>query len=83
MVVGKDDMVAAKTVELGPVAHGLRIVRSGLTAQDRVVVSGIQMAMPGAKVQPKPGKIAPVQSALDNPVVAQQPVSGEATFAGK
>ncbi len=36
----------------GPLVGDLRVIRSGLTAADRVVVQGVQFAMPGAKVQP-------------------------------
>ena len=79
LTVGPDGMVAPKPVELGPVLDGLRIVRSGLTPQDKVVIAGSQMAMPGAKVQPKPGRIAPVAAAQAPAVTA--PVTGEATFA--
>lgn len=79
LVVGKDGTVAGKPVELGPVVDGLRIIRSGLSPQDRVVIGGTQMAMPGGKVVAKPGRIAPVTTAAAPPVAA--PVSGEASFA--
>lgn len=79
LTVGADGTVAPKPVELGPVVDGLRIIRSGLTPQDKVVIAGTQMAMPGAKVQPKPGRIAPDASAQQPTFTA--PVTGEATFA--
>jgi len=77
--VAKDGTVAPKPVVLGPVVDGLRVVRSGLTPQDRVIIAGSQMAMPGAKVQPKSGRIAPAQAAQAPAFTA--PVTGEATFA--
>ncbi len=79
LVVGKDGSVAAKPVTLGPVLDGLRIIRSGITPQDRVVISGTQMAAPGARVNTTQGRIAPV-AAPSAPSVAA-PVTGEATFA--
>jgi RND family efflux transporter MFP subunit len=79
LTVARDGTVAPKPVELGPVIDGLRIVRSGLAREDRVVIAGTQMAMPGTKVQPKPGRITSIQSA-QAPVVTA-PVTGEATFA--
>lgn len=79
MTVGKDGTLQPKPVTVGPVVDGLRIVRSGLTPQDRVVLAGGQMAPPGTKVQIKPGKIAP-QAAAAAPAVSA-PVTGEATFA--
>ena len=57
---------------------GLRVIRSGLAPTDRVVISGTQLAMPGAKVGAKPGKIAPDAARRGRPVA---PVAGEATFA--
>lgn len=79
LTVGADGTVAPKPVTLGPVVDGLRIIRSGLTPKDRVVIAGTQMAMPGAKVQVKPGRIAPVATP-DAPTISA-PVTGEATFA--
>jgi len=77
LTVARDGTVAAKGVVLGPVVDGLRIVRSGLEAGDRVVVSGTQMAMPGAKVTVRPGRIA-----ANHAAAAPLPVAmvGEATL---
>jgi hypothetical protein len=36
---------------------GLRIVREGLTGQDKIIINGLVRARPGAKVTPQPGKI--------------------------
>ncbi|MDO7843679.1 efflux RND transporter periplasmic adaptor subunit [Sphingomonas immobilis] len=77
LVVDKAGLAAAKPVELGPVVDGLRVIRSGLAPTDKVVIAGINAA-PGAKVDPHPGKIAPVQAA-PAPGVAL-PVAGEATL---
>jgi len=79
MTVGKDGTLQPKPVTVGPVVDGLRIVRSGLTPQDRVVLAGAQVVPPGGKVQVKPGKIEP-QAVATAPVVSA-PVTGEATFA--
>jgi RND family efflux transporter MFP subunit len=79
LVVGPDGTVAPKPVQLGSVVDGLRIVRSGLGPQDRVIINGTQFAFPGTKVQTKPGKIAPVAS--EQAPQQSNPVSGEATFA--
>ncbi len=40
LVVGKDDTVAAKPVETGPLVGNLRAIRSGLTRADRVIIQG-------------------------------------------
>ncbi|WP_213979328.1 efflux RND transporter periplasmic adaptor subunit [Sphingomonas sp. dw_22] len=79
MTVAPDGTLAPKPVTLGPVVDGLRIIRTGLTPQDKVVLAGAMMAPPGSKVQVKPGKIAPV-AAAQTPTISA-PVTGEATFA--
>jgi RND family efflux transporter MFP subunit len=55
--VADDGMVSAKRVELGPIIDGLRVIRSGLAANDRIVIDGIQRARPGQKVKAEDGKI--------------------------
>jgi membrane fusion protein, multidrug efflux system len=51
-VVKDDDTVEARTVVLGPLDQGLRVVREGLKPEDRVIVHGLQRARVGAKVNP-------------------------------
>ena len=52
-----DGTVTPKVISLGPIVKGLRVVRSGLEATDRIVINGIQRARPGQKVTPEEGKI--------------------------
>lgn len=56
-VIGPKDVVQARPVTLGPVIDGLRVVRTGLTARDRVIVNGIQRAMPGKPAKVEAGRI--------------------------
>lgn len=79
LVVARDGTVSAKQVQLGPVVDGLRVIASGIAPTDRVVIVGTQMAMPGTKVQPVAGKIAPVIAKTSAPIAA--PVAGQATLA--
>jgi membrane fusion protein, multidrug efflux system len=53
-VVKDDNTVEAKPVTLGPLDEGLRVIREGLKAEDRVIVDGLQRARVGAKVAPHP-----------------------------
>jgi membrane fusion protein, multidrug efflux system len=53
-VVKDDNTVEAKPVVLGPLDEGLRVIREGLKAEDRVIVDGLQRARVGAKVSPHP-----------------------------
>ncbi len=61
LTVGPDNKIAPKVVTLGPMANGLRVVREGLTREDRVVLTGLAnpMIRPGATVSPQPGEIKP------------------------
>jgi multidrug efflux system membrane fusion protein len=52
LVVDKDNAVSQKTVQTGQLVGKLRVVTSGLTADDMVVVSANQKAIPGSKVAP-------------------------------
>lgn len=79
-VVAKDGTVAMRPVQIGALASGLRVIRSGLQPTDRVVIQGTQFAQPGQKVKPVAGRIAPVQAAAAAPVTT--PVSSQATLAG-
>lgn len=51
-VVGADGTVEYRTVQLGPIIDGLRVVRSGLQPSDVVVVNGLQRVRPGAHIDP-------------------------------
>jgi membrane fusion protein, multidrug efflux system len=57
-VVKDDDTVEARPVVLGPLNDGLRVIREGLTAEDRVIVEGLQRARAGAKVSPHAASVA-------------------------
>jgi RND family efflux transporter MFP subunit len=53
LVVDDQNVAQAKYVTLGPLIDGLRVVSSGLEADDRVVVNGLMRARPGLKVTPQ------------------------------
>jgi RND family efflux transporter MFP subunit len=57
LVVNKDNVVEQRKITTGQVYGQLRVVLTGLTADDQVVVSGIQHAIPGGKVAPQPTEI--------------------------
>jgi len=61
--VNSDNVVTATPVVLGQINEGLRVITSGLKADDRVVIEGIAnpAVRPGAKVDPKPGTITEPQ----------------------
>jgi len=49
-VVDADGKAQRRQVTLGPLVDGLRVVRSGLQARERVVVRGLQRVRPGAEL---------------------------------
>jgi RND family efflux transporter MFP subunit len=53
LVAGEDDVVEQRNIEIGQLVDELRVVTSGVNADDRVVVSGLQAAVPGQKIEPK------------------------------
>jgi RND family efflux transporter MFP subunit len=57
MTVGPDNTVVPKLVEIGDLQGGLRVIRSGLAPNDRVIIDGIPHAPPGARVAPQDGTI--------------------------
>jgi RND family efflux transporter MFP subunit len=53
LVLTDQDVVEQRPVEMGELTDGgLRVVRSGVGAADRVVIGQLQSAIPGAKVKP-------------------------------
>ena len=56
-VVGADNTPERRQIELGPQHENYRIIRSGLTTEDRIVTSGIQYIRPGITLNPQPTEI--------------------------
>lgn len=52
-VVGGNDTVEMRSVELGAIFGDLRAISSGVQAGDRVIINGLMHARPGAKVAPR------------------------------
>jgi RND family efflux transporter MFP subunit len=54
LAVAKDHTAAYRTVKLGGTIGDKRIVRSGVSAGDQVIVNGLQRVRPGMTVEPEP-----------------------------
>jgi multidrug efflux system membrane fusion protein len=52
-VVGADSKAEYRPVVLGPNVAGLRVVRDGLKAGEKIVVNGLQRVRPGAPITPQ------------------------------
>lgn len=59
LTVAADGTVTPRQVRLGPLSDGLRVVRSGLAPEDRVIIGGLQRARPGMRVTAEQGRIGP------------------------
>ena len=80
-VVNADGTTAAKPVELGPLVDGLRVIRSGLEAGDRVVIDGVQRIMqPGQPVTATAGRIQRQEGGADQQVRATAAPASSASF---
>ena len=52
-VLGTDNVVTTKNISLGPLhSNGLRVVRDGITKDDKLIVNNIQKIRPGMPVSP-------------------------------
>jgi multidrug efflux pump subunit AcrA (membrane-fusion protein) len=52
-VVGDDDVVQQRYVQLGELVGDMRVITSGLKPDDRVVIGELWRATPGTKVVPQ------------------------------
>ncbi len=66
LVVGADNVVAQRHVQLGQSEGELQVVASGLKPDEKVIVEGVQRAVPGAKVDPQPAPQRAAQNATQN-----------------
>jgi multidrug efflux system membrane fusion protein len=62
LVLDKDNKAIYRTVDLGPKLEGLRIVRTGLAKDDRIVVNGLQRVRPGSPIDPQDTPMASDQT---------------------
>jgi RND family efflux transporter MFP subunit len=53
LVVGKDNTVEQRQVKLGQLDGQLRVIDSGLSGDEWVIIDGLQRAVPGNKVDPQ------------------------------
>jgi RND family efflux transporter MFP subunit len=53
LVVDRDNIVRLKYVTLGQMSGDLRVIKDGITSDDRVVVNGLMRARAGIKVKPQ------------------------------
>ncbi|MBC3765668.1 efflux RND transporter periplasmic adaptor subunit [Neptunicella marina] len=76
LVVNDDNLVNYRAVELGEKVQGLRIIKSGLSAGDKIVVNGLQRVRPGSKVTVQAVDMV-AQKTIDRIQALQQRMDGE------
>ncbi len=69
-----------RTVKIGPLVDGLRVVREGVGPEDRVIVAGLQRVRPGLKVDAQQEAIPPppaaeARGAAPAPAPASEPAA--------
>lgn len=64
MTVAQDGTVVPRSIRPGPSQPGgLRIVRTGLTGEEKIIINGLMRARPGEKVTAEAGTIVPTDVA--------------------
>lgn len=74
LAVGPDNTVLYRTVKLGAVVDGKRVVRDGVQSGERIVVNGLQRVRPGMTITPEVVAASPA-----TPVPSPTEVTTEST----
>jgi len=67
LVVDDGGVVRQKYITIGQIDGGLRVIKDGLAASDRVIVNGLMRARPGIKVNAQEQSAPPPPPASKNP----------------
>ena len=78
MTIGANGQPVPLPVVTGPVIDGLRVIKSGLSPNAKVVIRGQQRIMPGMPIKPKLTTFAAEKSSAPSPVTTEQPASSAA-----
>jgi RND family efflux transporter MFP subunit len=75
LIVGANDVVQRRPVKLGALFGTLRSITDGLKPGERVVVNGMQSAMPGAKVDPHEIPVSTESLSALESIAARPPIT--------
>lgn len=78
LTIGKNGQPAPVSVTVGPVIDGLRVIKSGLSPDAKVVIRGQQRIMPGMPIQAKLTRFVADTRRSASPVATEQPASSAA-----
>jgi membrane fusion protein, multidrug efflux system len=62
-VIDKDNIARQRLVRLGQAVDDMRVIKEGVSADDRVIVNGLMRVRPGQKVTPEEQQAVPQASA--------------------
>lgn len=80
LLVNATNQLEYRAVQLGEKVNGLRVVRTGLAANDRIVVNGLQRVMPNMLIDPKLVEMATAEQLASLRDTQQRLEAGEATL---
>jgi RND family efflux transporter MFP subunit len=66
LVVDDQNVVEQRYVKMGSLVEGKRVIIEGIKPDDRIVVKGLQRAIPGSKVDPQTADTAATDATSDN-----------------
>jgi multidrug efflux system membrane fusion protein len=81
LVLKADNSLEYRLVELGQSVEGLRVVRTGLAANDVIVINGLQHVAPGIQVQAKHAQMEASNNAAVEQVAAGPPTANPTAVA--
>ena len=81
LIVGEGNVVNSRTVKLGSLFSGMRSITGGLRPGERVVVDGLQKALPGSRVVPREVPISKeaLDAIMQNTRIPERAAPGPAT----
>jgi membrane fusion protein, multidrug efflux system len=83
-VIDRNNIAQLHHIKTGPLTNGLRVVTSGLRAEDLVVINGIIKVRPGAPVKPEAGSMEQFASSdSSTPLLGTEAGSSEAAGSGR
>jgi multidrug efflux system membrane fusion protein len=73
LAVNNDNVAVQKYVTLGQLSDGLRVIKDGIAADDRIIVNGLMRARNGVKVTPQEQNATPAAAPGAAPPAQKQP----------
>ena len=82
LVVDSDGTVKSAKVQLGRIFGNMRVIEDGVKASDRVIINGLQMAVPGTKVNVTEAPVEPAVTGTGITSGAPEATSGTSATTG-